>query len=269
MDLFFNELSTDGMSEKTDVYLGIFLSVVSEAMNQGFRGVRFERGLAGVSIGYNYSLAQYCYEHSKEQCVKVLLAIQKQPFLEADQYDAFLNVDDFRVRNVSCEGLACAFINGSVGVGFRTKEWEGFDYKLDVFKEGTIEHTYPIGCLSSLSHYNEPSYVAWANQNLPSPVLEKSKLIPIDKPIHLSEHHGKAELTEFSKKLRNDPYIEEIINSTDRFSGSSKFIVSMHDNLIEMRLVRQGGFGLVVKTTAKNRRQLEAIANHLEMKYNQ
>ena len=268
MDLFFNELSAYDMSENASAILGVFLTVVSEAVNQGFHGVRFEKGLAGVSIGYNYSLAQYCYEHSKEQSVKTLLAIQTQPFLEADQVDAFLIVDDFRVRDVSCEGLACAFINGSIGVGFGTKGWEGFDYKLDVYKDGIIEHTHTIGCLSSPNHFNEPLYIAWANQNLPPPELEKSKQIPLDKPIHLSEHHGMAELTEFSKKLRNDPYVEEIINSTDRNSDSCKFIASMHGNLIEMRLVRQGGFGLVVRTTAKNRRQLEAIANHLENKYN-
>lgn len=271
MDLFFNELSTSDLSgDNVVILIKQFLSVVSEAISEGFQHVRFEKGLTGVSLGYNHTLAQYCFSHSREQEVKALLSIWNQPFLvEENQIDAFLDVDDFRVRDVSCEGLACAYINSSLGVGFATPEWINLEYELDIFKGDEISQRFSVLCLSSLLHFDNPMYVNWANQMLPTPKLDRSKQIPLDKPIHLSDHHGKSVLLDFSKRLRNDPYIEEIVNSTDRNTDSDKFIVSMHEDLIEMRLVHQGGYGVIVRTTAKNRRQLEAIAKHLDERFNQ
>ena len=269
MDLFFNELSASSLSgDNVGVQVGCFIRVISSAISDGFQHVRFEKGLSGVKIGYNRTLAQYCYSHSKEQDVRTLLAIQRQPFLEGDQVDTFLEYEDFRIRDVSCEGLACAYINKSMGVGFCTSEWTDLKYDLDLIIKGELNQRCSVLCLSSLDHFSNHLYVNWANQKLPPPKLYKSKQIPLDKHIHLSPHHGISILMEFSHRLRNDPYVEEIVNSTDRNTDSDKFIVSMHDNLIEMRLVQQGGYGIIVRTTARNRRQLEAIAKHLEERFN-
>ena len=272
MDLFFNEISCNGLTEQDlTIYLSDFVKLVAEALRQGVQFVRFEKGLSGVELAYNQTLAQYCYRHSKEPEVKALLAFHKEPYLDKDKEDGFLLVDDFRVRignqTISCYGLACALINNSVGIGFHTPGWEGIEYKIDIFKEGEVDSVSPVLCVSSTAHFDDPLFVEWADTYLPEAVPEKSKQIPIDKHIHLSDHHGAAELREFSEKLRKSPYVEEIVNSIDRVSDSKKFIVSMKDDIIEIRLVNEGGYGLAVRTTAKNRRQLDFIARHLEEKY--
>ena len=62
--------------------------------------------------------------------------------------------------------------------------------------------------------------------------------------------------------------MEEVVNSIDIVPGEKRFISSFHDgNMIDIRLVKEGGFGLTIRTTARNQRQLHAIAKHLEQDY--
>lgn len=105
-------------------------------------------------------------------------------------------------------------------------------------------------------------------QSLPL-VLIKSDKIPQEKPIKIREDHGKDILTEFSNKLCQCEYVEGIVNSLPFNPKESNFIHTIKDNgLIEVVLYwTDPGYGLVVQTTGKNKKETEEIAKILRRKY--
>lgn len=273
MDLFFNELSVSGLSSDAIADgVTLFALVVKEARQQGFGGVRFETDMRSVMLTERMSFAQYCDSCKDKQEIKALLSFQIYPYFDEAHEDDYLKAKDFKVRidgdtTLSAYGLAAAYVNKSCGVGFASHRWSGFEYEIHIEQEDedTVDKVY---CLSSLPHFDDPLFVKWADLNLPEPPLVRSKSIPLDKRIHLSHHHGEDTLYAFAKKIRKSPYVEEVVNSIDIVPGEKRFISSFHDgNMIDIRLVKEGGFGLTIRTTARNQRQLHAIAKHLEQDY--
>ena len=272
MDLFFNELSVSGLSESTipDCIIK-FASLVREAREQGFQNVRFETDLRRIQLSEGLSFAQYCERYARNQEVKALFSLQVYPYIQETEEDTFLESDFYVSLNdgtkVSISGLAAASIYNSCGVGFDTSQWNNLVYSITIEKGEEVEEK-TVLCLSRQEHFEDVAFIGWAEDFLPEPNLIKSEAIPMDKKIHLSDHHGKAELQAFSKRIVMSPYVEEVVNSIDRDSYDKAFVSSLHDgNMIDIRLVNKGGFGLTVKTTARNMRQLKAIARLLEKKY--
>ena len=94
-------------------------------------------------------------------------------------------------------------------------------------------------------------------------------LDPKDKPIHLRDDHGKDKLLEFSKRLLKSDYICEIVNSLPYNPRERKFIRKVSENgLIEIVLPWTDlGLGIVVKTTGRNLRETQQIANIIQEQY--
>lgn len=271
MDLFFNDSSCECLTEESiPEKIHLFASIANEAFAQGFTGIRFDKYLRDIGLLNNLSFAHYCEKNSGDQTVRAILSLAKYPYFDDAREDAFLSAD-FQVnttdnRTVSVYGLAAAFLYDSIGIGFNTSGWDRLMY--DITEIGGKERRGTVLCLSQSHHFSEPSYVDWAENNLPDVVLVKSKTIPMDKHCHLSDHHGTDILDKFARKLLACPYVEEVINSIERNSNTRSFIERLRDgNIIDIRLVKEGGFGLAIKTTAKTPRQLRRIAKLIEEKY--
>lgn len=271
MDLFFNDASSIDLEEDTlSEVFKLFAEVAREAHGQGFTGIRFDKSLRDIKLTHNNSFAQYCQRNSKDQVVRAILSLAKYPYFESTEEDEYLNATDFVVE-ISAEdtrsvyGLAAAFVYESVGIGFCTPGWDKLMYKVSEI-DGQ-ERSGVVLCLSQKSHFVDPCYANWAEKYLPEPVLIKSSVIPMDKHRHFSDHHGTDVLDRFADKILSCPYVEEVINSIDRNSEARHFIERIHDDIIEIRLVKGGGYGLAIRTTARNMLQLRKIARVLEEKY--
>lgn len=99
--------------------------------------------------------------------------------------------------------------------------------------------------------------------------LEYCQIIQTEKKIHLRDDHGKNILERFCKKLICSPYVCEVINSMPFNSQNRRFIREVKDNgIIEIVLPwTDKGLGVVVKTTGRNRRETEKIAEILKKEY--
>lgn len=274
MDLFFNELSCKGLSaDNLDSMITNYALIARNARYEGFDCIRCEKGIEGVSLIGGQTLAAYCYINRKSSAVKALFTMHRRPYIPDgdEREDIYLRADKFTIalplREIDTYGLACAHVSGSMGIGFSTPDWTQFLYNLKI-KRGELWESTKIMCLSLKDHFSDGCYEDWAQRNLPAPRLESSKLIPKEKRIKsFPEHHGKDVLQKFSSRIINCPYVEEIVNSIDRDSLDKHFISRMYENIIEIRLVKDGGYGIAVRTTAKNRRQLVAIAEILKKDY--
>jgi hypothetical protein len=84
--------------------------------------------------------------------------------------------------------------------------------------------------------------------------------------VHLADHHGKKELGEFCKKLKQCPYVINI-QSTDW--GGKKLIRKINnDNSVEIVLYwTEKEYALKVFTTGRNQKETEIISNIILEKY--
>lgn len=275
MDLYFNELSVSGLTEDT-IYekVVLFAKVVREARQQGFRNLRFERNMREVMLSHDLSFATFCEINRKDPIIKALFSIQGYPyFTDKDGEESFL-LNDYMVvmpdgHKESVFGIAAAVYYRSCAVSLNTSPWESILHKVFIVSDCSNRTEYVLS-ISDMDHFDTKEFSDWADAYLPEPELISSKSIPMDKKINLPDHHGKDILYEFSKRLVKSPFVEEIINSIERKPKEKDFIYSLHDgNLVDIRLNKHGGIGVVVRTTAKNNRQLRAIARRLEEQYGQ
>lgn len=100
--------------------------------------------------------------------------------------------------------------------------------------------------------------------------LVEDETLPNKKKIKLSStHHGNEILYAFSKKLVNSPYVKEIIDSMPYSPREREFISKIYDDgTIDIVLTHtDSGYGIKVKTTGRNYRETQKIANILKEKY--
>ena len=274
IEFFFNDTSCSDLVEDTiPARVSLFAELVNDGFALGFAGIRFDKNLMEIPLGFGISFAQYFEKNSRDQAVRCVLSMAKYPYLESPEEDEFIIAKDFIVtktdnHEVSVYGLAAAFLCESVGIGFNTPGWDGLLYS--IVEKGGSEKSGSVMCVSQRAHFDEKAFVDWVEGHLTNLniVLVKSKNIPLDKQKHLSKHHGIDTLDKFADRILGCPYVEEVINSIDRDSKAKSFIERLRDgNIIDIRLVKDGGFGLAVRTTAKNLFQLRKIAKILEQKY--
>lgn len=102
------------------------------------------------------------------------------------------------------------------------------------------------------------------------PHLGRNNKKPEDKEIHLRNDHGKDILMRWAKKLVNNPYVEEIVNSLPFSPRTTNPIKKVYDNgLVEIVFTEtDAGYGMVLKTTGRNRKETEEISKILKSRYN-
>ena len=163
-------------------------------------------------------------------------------------------------RGESCEGLAVAFLTDTITLSINPKKWgETIWFLRD-------EDKISVKNISSVEHY--AIHKDWF-EGIKPVELKTTSTPPMNKEISLRDDHGKDRLMAFSKKLVRSPYVEEILNSLPFNPNEKKFIKDIgNDGIIECVLFwYDEGFGIVVKTTGRNKRETELIAEILEREY--
>lgn len=278
MYAYFNEMSVIGLSydDDLDVVIRGYANLLNETMAQGFSAVKYEFGLEGVILPQAMTLKDYCVSHNgKGQPLKVILSTARKPYIEDDdeQVAGYIELEDCKVcvsdgNMMDCYGIAAAYLYGSICVGFNTSPWDKVEYTLRMVIGGKVKFS-SVYCLTKPEDFENPSVLDWLNERL-DPKLEYTALLPIEKSIKLSPHHGYSELFQLSKKLVKERYIIEVVNSIDHNGYTTSFVSNLpiEFDMLDLTLVDSDrGYSLRVRTVARNKREQKYIAKLLTEKY--
>ena len=126
------------------------------------------------------------------------------------------------------------------------------------------------GSLIQVKHLSRAEHIAaWINLMTPV-VLAETTIEPDDKIYHIcGDHHGVHELKNFWKnRIKYCPYIEKLDHTLEYRPNCKQFATVAADNSIDLVLIwESAGYGMNVKTTARNKREAEKIAEYLNEKY--
>jgi len=278
MELLLNELSVQPLSE--DKYaandkMKQFAEAISEARKKNFKLIRSHLSSSEISLTEDYTLFDWL--QNKDVPTKYrnfLFGMITQPFIKdedeevVDKYieaNYFFEDSESGIAKTACTGLASAYLYETLSISLLSAPvWN--KTKLPIIieneEETRIESVFNVSLKKSFEDEEIAEYVG----NLGNVELVETDIAPKDKKIHLADHHGKKELAELAKQLKNSPYVVEM-RSTNW--GGKKFIRKTHkDGVIEVLLYKTSkGYALWVQTTGRNLRETKAIAQILDDRY--
>lgn len=195
--------------------------------------------------------------------INFLYAFMRQPYEETsveERQDEYLS-HSWRFRGKDCYGLALARIMDSLAVSICDVCW-----KQNILMIEKDEVAVEVRNL-----YDEDTFsyhVEWLEALSPIELV-KCMNRPKEKRIKLRDDHGKDVLQEFSNRIVQSEYVCEVVNSLPYNSGNRRFIHRIgEDGILELVLPwTDRGLGLAVKTTGRNYRETEKIAEILKEQY--
>lgn len=271
-DIYFIEETCPLQAEALNLYIRDYAETIREAYVQNFNKVRYENGAFGIQLTSNITMYEYCQEHLADLSVQTILLTQAKPYIDEDSEAEekyvekgilIANINEAKIESYS---LSAAYLNHSIGIGFKNNNFTGIKVPVEYKANPKVKCGYTL-CITEKGQFDSDDFIEWAEKEQFYPNIQPSKADVRYKRIHLSAHHGNDELKPFAKRLIQEYYINEVLNSIDRDSLERKLIHALHDNVIELRLLNGHGYGLVVSTTARNKRELRYIAMLLENKY--
>lgn len=275
-DIYFIEETCPIPEQSLDDSVRQYAETIKEAITQGFKKVRYEHGVISIPLTSSVTLHNYLISHKYTPEALTILSTQTRPYIpeNTEAEDVFIEKGLCTARiegkDILSYSLTSCFLQSSIGIGFACN---GFKENIKIPLIPTDNHSSDkddncfVLCMTHKDDFEEELFIDWSEKVAFYPTIEESRIRPQEKHIHLSNHHGKRPLFCFAKRLVNEPYIVEIVNSIDRDSSEKSLIHHMHDKYIELRLLDGEGYGLVVTTTARNMRELRYIAILLREKY--
>ncbi len=258
MEIYFNELSLNELSQIQyqdfqrikDVYVllksnGINTCRISNDDYRVFLDQIQGMGRTGLTFrNFMFSFFRVPYE---------------TPIIDEKQ-DQYLS-HHWTLQEKDCYGLALAFIVDSMTLSTGNETWNQPFVQI-------CRDDYPVTVRNLYGTETFYSHLPWLSE-MEEIQLVECNIPPEKKKIDLSDDHGKDELMTFCKRIRNSQYICEIVNSTEFHSHQRRFIFDIRDDgIIEIVLPwTDAGYGVVVKTTGRNKRETRIIAEILKEKY--
>lgn len=276
MEACFNELSLlPYCKDKDEINQRIknYIDTVTIATQKGFRKICYATGLNDVLLSKNYTLSDYCTEKPNDAKTILLLATQKRPYIEegSEAENSFI-LNDVKLKKegelLDTYGFAAAHASGTICIGLCPEVfWNNVIYSLIVTTNGNTKEKEGI-CISIPASFSSKEFAIWEKAHIPVKILP-CNILPHKKNIHLRDDHGKDVLEKFAKRIRKEPYVIEIVNSLPFNQYETKLIRRIYSNgLIEIVLTNtDSGYGLIIRTTARNEQEADWIAQDLEKKY--
>ncbi|MBN1338824.1 MAG: hypothetical protein JXA03_05835 [Bacteroidales bacterium] len=276
MDLCFNELSVFPLANnyhEAYVRIQLYLETFKEASANGFRKIRYDKPFDRVEILPQYTLNDFCHDFRNATFRTLLLSTYRYPYLdeESEEETKYIEKDYFIRKNgnrIQTIGLASAYLLSTIGIGFRPEKfWESFQYLLEIV-HGNKLISEEVLCASIPTDFDDQVFSRWKD-SLKKIDLVYCEIPAKEKEIHLRNDHGKDVLYLFSKRLVKSIFIVKVINSLPFNSQEKNFIRKIHPSgVIEIVLTwTDAGYGLVVQTTGRNKRETVAIAKILNELY--
>lgn len=278
MELIFNELSIFPLSNNNfnaNVKMKQFAKTVAEARKKGFRNIRSYYNVHEIQLADDYSVFHWLNNKDVQEVERnFLYGMIIQPFIKEDDEiieDAYINANYFfedqenLIDKKECIGLASAYLYETLSISLSSISLWDNDYLtilIEIEENSTTENVFNISSKESLSNNEISAFV----ESLGIINLIETDLIPVDKKIHLADHHGKAELQVLCNQLKLNPYVIQM-RSTN-WGGKNFIRKTYKDGVIEIVLTNsQKEYALWVQTTGTNLRETKAIADKLKERY--
>lgn len=259
MEVYFNELSLEedqdvqyqDMTRLKDLYSGL--------INAGIRTCRISHDRYALILSKVTEMPG-----AKPELKNFLFAFLRQPYEEKiieERQDEYLS-HSWSYQGRECYGLALAYIMDSLSVSICDPIWRNPIITLMKDKKDDID-VKNLYDLKSLRFHHD-----WLDGLRPVELIICSDK-PEEKRIKLRDDHGKDILKAFCDKIVYCEYVCEIVNSIPFSSKDRRFIHKIcSDGIIELVLPwTDKGYGVAVKTTGRNQRETEKIAEILKERY--
>jgi hypothetical protein len=281
MEMIFNELSTTPISanrELANQKVAQLVRCYKEALELGFDKIRFDKQFYEIELSEDYSLANWLDDSDQHNLKDLLLSAKIYPFIRTGDIpveNQYLQHDFncfYGEVQMECSGLAVAHIYDTLSVSFSgTPYWEANVITVTkTNRENNTSETVNVNNVFS-THCFQKNVIQNFIANIRVLVLVPSPLLPAQKEIHFRPDHGTDVLDAFARRIRNNVYIHEIMNSLPFNNRAVRFIRRVYPNgIIEIVLHwTDEGFGMVVQTSGRNQRETEEIARLLTEEYDQ
>jgi hypothetical protein len=277
MELLFNELSLAPLSNsdaEAEIKILQFLDTFRAAQKKGFTKIRSDHRLDQIKLTNEIDLLNWALRENHRTHLNLILGLLVSPFLDTDVPNAFEKYDNavYTFESIPhnypatpCAGLAAASIQELPAISLSSEPLWGLPILTVTITAGESVSTDNVLNISHPNRFAEDDIELFL-ENYGDLILPVTTISPADKNVHLSDHHGKAELKELSDRLRLSPHVIEMW-STDW--GGRNFIRKIKkDGVIEVVLIKtQKRYALLIQTTGTNYRQTKAIAELIDEKY--
>ena len=270
----FNELSFLDKNDEEDAIL-LFSSYAKtiKALNaKGFNGIRYEHGIASLSKENLRNIFDLQSNKKYRDSFLFIISTARSPYIEQDTQaeEIYINEDfEVKVDDEWCvgQGFTAAYLLDTIVISLNTHtKWEKSSYVIrntqDKRKTGEV-----LNVVTPESLETDAIHL-FIEQRTPLN-LEKYNMLPERKSCNFRKDHGIDKLTSLWNRLRNCEFIISAINSLEFNPSGKEFIEKCcDDGKIHIRLVgTDAGYGMVIQTTGKNKRETTAIGEIIMQKY--
>jgi len=282
MNLVFNELSFLEHKNSNEllnnfIAMGVLYDRAKEIY--GFTHLLFPTNLSALQVTDNLNFGEWLgYLNTKERNKITAIAFRK-PFLtdwldnkKCEILKYYFVSTELNIVQEYCDGLATADIMDIPSISLTNHEiWK--NKKIDIFKQTTENENNELVSVFNIA--TEEVLVCNEINNFCQSIstinLVPSNLSFSEKKqnIHFRDDHGIDVLQKFAEKIINNDYVEGVLNSLPFNGKTSRFIKQIFKNgLIEIVLHwEDAGYGMVLKTTGRNYKETEKIANILKEEF--
>jgi len=279
MELALNELSIFAEADKykANDRMTEFAKTVAEGKRKGFKKIRSRFAAAEIKIAVDYSMENWLNDRSfaaAKDYKDILFGMIVLPFIKEEdasieeeyiQANYFFEDAENGIAKTECVGLASAFLYDTLSISFSAlPQWRKIEIPIIIETENNSETAVVYNVFSNAS-LNSAEILTQIESRAEVKLIE-TEIKPTDKKRHISAHHGMKELNELCDQLAWHPYVEEM-RSTNW--GGTKFIrKTTKEGYIEIVLHKtQRKYALSVKTTGRNKRETDKIAEILTERY--
>ena len=281
MELIFNELSIQPLS--ANVYaanerMKLFAEAVSTARKKDFLIVRSHYHVNQIQLTNNYSLFDWLNNSQVPEVYRnFLYGMITPPFIREEdgeienQYlesNYFFEDAGNNVIKTECLGLVSAYLYETLSISFDSQPvWRQTQLQIIIENDQSIrkENVFNIYSKSSFVQQDILDFV----ESISEIELQETDLSPVDKNIHLADHHGKQELQQLCEQLKQNSYVTEMKSMEWCRGKCNNFIKKCYkDGVIEIVLYQtERKYSLWVQSTGRNLRETKAIAEILKERY--
>lgn len=281
MELVFNELSFLPYSNNEVVLTNKFNDMLKIfgyiQENYGFRHIVFPSNIGEIPVTENKSFFQWVVSIPNQGEKNKILSFIKRPFgndvlenhnVELNKYYYHNELVD--IIEKYCVGLAISYLKDKVSISLALNEcWcKPLVFFLEIIDDDLNTRDISTKNIATSDNVadNEVQKALMYGGTLE---LVESDLASAHKPLSLRDDHGKDKLEAFAKKLFQSKYIISVISSLPFNPTDVNLVRKIYsDGKIELVLYwENAGYGMIVKTTGRNYRETEAIAEIIKKKY--
>lgn len=254
MDIYFNELSI----RETEYQDYLFI-------RDAYRKLReCNYNVCRISPDCMRQLLAGCDKYSGFREIRnMLYSFLQQPY-ESDEVDAKQEeylAHQWTIYDEEPYGLALSIIMDSGGMSLPGDKWNS--YLLPVKCDDSL-----VEARNIYDAHSANNLIEWVEANKDVELMT-TDIAPENKKFHVRDDHGSDVLRAFSKRLFKSQYVVEVINSLEFQSHNREFIHKIKgEGIVEIVLPwTDQGLGMAVRTTGRNIRETEKIAEILREEY--